>query len=86
MSQDTLSDVLRTVRLRGAAFYYVSHRDQWAAEAPPAREIAPAVMPGVEHVVAYHMTHLVSPWRRAAGRADAGRARRYGDPVRLHWL
>jgi hypothetical protein len=34
------------VRLRGAVFYDVSNRDDWAAEAPPAREIAAAVMPG----------------------------------------
>lgn len=52
---DPLSDVLRSVRLRGAVFYYVSYRDQWVAEAPPARVIAPAVMPGAEHVIEYHL-------------------------------
>jgi len=46
MSQDTLSDVLRTVRLRGAVFFYVSGGTEWAAEAPAAKEIAAAVMPG----------------------------------------
>ena len=35
MSQDILSDVLRTVRLRGAVFYYVAGNGKWAAEAPP---------------------------------------------------
>ena len=34
ISRDTLSDLLRSVRLRGAVFYYVSFRDRWSAEAP----------------------------------------------------
>ena len=41
MAQDTLSDVLRGVRLRGAVFFYISGSSEWAAEAPPAREVAP---------------------------------------------
>ena len=45
MSQDTLSDVLRGVRLRGAVFFYISGSSEWAAEAPPAKEIAPLLMP-----------------------------------------
>jgi hypothetical protein len=46
MSQDTLSDVLRGVRLRGAVFFYVTGSSEWAAEAPPATEIAPLLMRG----------------------------------------
>jgi AraC-like DNA-binding protein len=57
MTYDPLSDVLRSVRLRGAVFYYVSCRDEWVADAPPAIDIAAAVMPGAEHVLAYH--HVV---------------------------
>ena len=53
MSRDILSDLLRAVR--GAVFYYVSCSDPWSAEAPPAHEIAGAVMPGCEHVIEYHM-------------------------------
>lgn len=67
MSQDTLSDVLRTVRLRGAVFYYVSYRDRWAAEAPAAREIAAAVMPGAEHLIEYHMVAKGNGWAAVAG-------------------
>ncbi len=67
MSRDTLSDVLRTVRLRGAVFYYVSCRDEWAAEAPPASEIASAVMPGAEHVIEYHMVAKGGGWAAVAG-------------------
>ena len=33
MNEDTLSDVLRAVRLRGAVFFDVSGHSDWAAEA-----------------------------------------------------
>ena len=33
-SDDTLSHVLRSIRLRGAVFFYVSCGENWAAEAP----------------------------------------------------
>jgi AraC-like DNA-binding protein len=62
MSRDTLSDLLRSVRLRGAVFYYVSCRDEWSAEAPPAKEIAAAVLPGCEHVMEYHMIAKGNGW------------------------
>lgn len=52
---DPLSDVLRSVRLRGSVFFHVSCRDQWSVMAPSAREVAPAVMPGAEHVIEYHL-------------------------------
>lgn len=38
MSQDTLSDVLRGVRLRGAVSFYISGHSEWAADAPPGKE------------------------------------------------
>ncbi|MEO8249643.1 MAG: AraC family transcriptional regulator [Burkholderiales bacterium] len=62
MTQDTLSDVLRGVRLRGAVFFDVSTSSVWAAESLPATEIAPLLMPGVEHVVAYHAVTQGSCW------------------------
>jgi len=67
VSQDTLSDVLRGVRLRGAVFFYVSGNSQWAAEAPPAREIAPMLMRGVEHVVEYHAVAHGDCWASIPG-------------------
>lgn len=67
MSQDALSDLLRSVRIRGAVFYYVSCRDQWSAEAPEAKEIAEAVMPGCEHVMEYHMIAKGSGWAAVSG-------------------
>jgi len=54
MSRDTLSDVLRAVRLRGAVFYYIKGTSPWVAEAPPAREIVDGIMPGSEHMLEFH--------------------------------
>src|SRR5690242_19771815 len=55
MSADTLSEVLRAVRLRGAIFYYIDGISPWVAEAPPAGEIAAAILPGAEHMIEYHV-------------------------------
>jgi len=54
MSRDTLSDLLRAVRLRGAIFYYLQGSAPWVAEAPASTEIIPAIMPGVEHMIEFH--------------------------------
>ncbi|MCA1805771.1 MAG: AraC family transcriptional regulator [Xanthomonadaceae bacterium] len=67
MSRDILSDLLRAVRVRGAVFYYVSCSDPWSAEAPPAHEIAGAVMPGCEHVIEYHMIAKGNGWAAVSG-------------------
>ena len=68
MSHDTLSDVLRSVRLRGAVFFYVSGRSEWAAEAPASREIAPLLMQGVDHVIEYHVVACGNCWAAMAGK------------------
>ena len=67
MSQDTLSDVLRGVRLRGAVFFNVTGSSDWAAEAPPAKEMAPLLMRGVEHVMEYHAVAQGSCWAGIPG-------------------
>jgi AraC-like DNA-binding protein len=67
MAADILSDVLRGVRLRGAVFYDVLCDEQWVAEAPPARELAPAVMPGLEHVIEYHVVTRGGCWAGVVG-------------------
>jgi AraC-like DNA-binding protein len=69
MSHDILSDVLRSVRLRGAVFYYVNGNRTWAAEAPPSRDIAAAVMPDSEHVMEYHVITRGSCWGAIVGEA-----------------
>ena len=73
MNQDTLSDVLRTVHLRGSLYFHVRGTREWAAEAPPSRDIAAAVMPGSEHVMEFHVVLSGACWAAAVG----------GEPVRL---
>jgi AraC-like DNA-binding protein len=74
MPTDTLSDVLRSVRLRGAIFYQISLPDVWAVEAPPMRDLAPLLFPDAEHVMEYHVLAKGAGWASVAGLA----------PVRLH--
>jgi AraC-like DNA-binding protein len=57
---DTLSDVLRAVRLRGAVYFTVEGTSPWVAEAPPSREIGAHIMPGTEHVIEFHV--VTSGW------------------------
>jgi AraC-like DNA-binding protein len=71
VSQDILSDVLRTVRLRGAMFYYVTGTGPWAAEAPPSQAIAAAVMPEAEHVIEYHVVVSGQCWAARIGESPA---------------
>ena len=67
MDHDTLSDVLRNVRLRGAVFFSVSGNSGWVAEAPPARQIAPLLLRGVEHVMEYHVVAAGTCWAAIPG-------------------
>ena len=79
MSHDTLSDVLRNVRLRGAVFYYVSFGDEWAAGTPGSADLARALMPGAEHVLAYHLVVKGGGWAATDGEAPVRLAQ--GDIV-----
>src|SRR5512135_2766108 len=69
MSQDILSDVLRSVRLRGVLYFHVNGTRDWAAEAPSSHEIAAAVMPGAEHVMEYHVVVAGNCWAAVTGEA-----------------
>jgi AraC-like DNA-binding protein len=79
MSHDTLSDVLRSVRLRSALFYYVYCDGDWVAEAPASCDIAEAVMPDSEHVIAYHVVTSGECWAAIGG--ESPRRLRRGDIV-----
>jgi len=69
MATDTLSEVLRSVRLRGAVFYDLCFGHEWAAEAPPAKEISKVVLPDAEHVMEYHVITKGSGWAAIVGEA-----------------
>jgi AraC-like DNA-binding protein len=73
-THDPLSDVLRSVRLRGAVFFHISCRDEWSAGAPGAQTIGPIVMPGAEHVIEYHLFAKGDGWVAVDGE----------PPLRLH--
>lgn len=67
MANDTLSDVLRAVRLTGAVFFNIHAAAPWVAEIPPAREVSPYLSLGVEHVIEYHVLTAGSCWGGVLG-------------------
>ena len=81
MSHDTLSDVLRSVRLRSAIYYFVSCRGNWVAEAPPSAEISAAVMPGAERIIEYHVVTEGECWAAVVGQSPIKLKR--GDIIML---
>ncbi|MGE5176375.1 MAG: AraC family transcriptional regulator [Hyphomicrobiales bacterium] len=76
MSADTLSDLLRAVRFRGALFYFIEGAAPWVAETPSAREIIPAIMPGAGHMIEFHGVVKGACWAAMVGespvRLEAG--------------
>jgi AraC-like DNA-binding protein len=59
---DTLSDVLRAVRLTGAVFFAIDASSPWVAETPPGKAVGPYILPGVEHVIEYHVVTAGTCW------------------------
>jgi AraC-like DNA-binding protein len=55
MTTDTLSDVLKTVRMTGAVFFNVTARDPWVAEQCSREMVLPLILPGAEHLISYHI-------------------------------
>jgi len=55
MSTDALSDVLKAVRLTGAAFFDVIANAPWVAEQPTREMVLPKVLPGAGHLISYHV-------------------------------
>jgi len=71
---DTLSDVLRAVRLSGAVFFDVDASAPWVAEAPPGSQIVNRIFAGAEHLMSYHVMTRGTCWASLPGEA----------PVQLH--
>ena len=55
MSADTLSDVLKTVRLTGAAYFEIVAEAPWAVGSPARNVVLPKILPGADHLIAYHV-------------------------------
>lgn len=81
MSQDTLSDVLRTVRLRSALFFDLACAGRWIAEAPGSNDLAALVMPEVDQVIDYHVVTAGECWIAVQGEPPL--RLRHGDIVLL---
>jgi AraC-like DNA-binding protein len=55
MATDALSDVLRAVRLAGALYFDVAAMAPWVAEQPAREMVLPKILPGAQHLIAYHV-------------------------------
>jgi AraC-like DNA-binding protein len=55
MATDVLSNVLRTVRLTGAVFFYVQAAPPWSATTLASYKIIPDIMPDAGHLIPYHV-------------------------------
>jgi AraC-like DNA-binding protein len=81
MAHDTLSDLLRTVRLRSALFFDLSCAGKWLAEAPGSAHIAAMAMPEVDQVIDFHVVTNGECWIAVQGEAPLRLGR--GDIVIL---
>jgi AraC-like DNA-binding protein len=82
LSIDTLSEVLRAVRLTGAVFFTIDASTPWVAEAPAAREVGPHLMPGSEQVIEFHVVARGTMWGNIAGEsAEAAIRLEAGDAI-----
>lgn len=81
--------MLSSIRLRGAVYFNVEGAPPWVTEAPPAGDIADAVMPGTDHVMAYHVVTRGSCWAAVVGHPPVRLERGdvavfvHGDPHQL---
>jgi AraC-like DNA-binding protein len=64
---DTLSEVLRAVRLTGAVYFSIDGTTPWVVETPPGSVIAPHIGAGVEHVINYHVVTSGLAWLGLVG-------------------
>jgi AraC-like DNA-binding protein len=79
MQMDTLSEVLKSVRLAGATFFSAEFRAPWGFTSPPVGELASLLSLGAGQVVLYH---LVTEGRATARLTDGAEiALEAGDVV-----
>lgn len=78
---DVLSEVLREVRLTGALYFDVSAGAPWVATTPGSANICGAVMPGFEHVMAFHILLEGHAWVQLAGEPQPSVHLQVGDGV-----
>ncbi|HVY21423.1 MAG TPA: AraC family transcriptional regulator [Bauldia sp.] len=67
MGADALSDLLKTVRLSGAAFFEIAADGPWAVGAPAPAMILPKILPDADHLIAYHVVTAGECFGKLAG-------------------
>ena len=56
--RDPLSDVLKTVRLRGAVFFMLESTAPWSNGMPDGETLAPILVPRAQQIISFHVfTH-----------------------------
>jgi AraC-like DNA-binding protein len=55
VATDTLSDVLKSVRLTGAAYFEIAAQEPWSVHSPARELILPKILPGADRLIAYHV-------------------------------
>jgi AraC-like DNA-binding protein len=55
MATDALSDLLKTVRLTGAAYFEIAAQAPWSVRSPAREMILPRILPGADHLISYHV-------------------------------
>jgi AraC-like DNA-binding protein len=55
MAVDALSEVLRTVRLTGAAYFNAEASAPWVVETPGRERVLARILPGASHLISYHV-------------------------------
>jgi len=63
MATDALSDLLRTVRLTGAAYFEIEAQAPWSVRSPAREMMLPRILPGADHLIAYHVTPVCNACR-----------------------
>jgi len=60
--RDPLSDVLRTVRLRGAVFFMLESSSPWSSAMPDGERLAPILVPQAQQVISFHVITQGACW------------------------
>src|SRR6266699_571566 len=73
MATDALSDLLKTMRLTGAAYFEIAAQEPWSVRSPAREMILPKILPGADHLIAYHVVTAGRCFARLVG----------GEPIAL---
>lgn len=76
-----LSDVLRTVRLTGAVYFDIHARAPWVAETPATSRTGSRLIPGSEHVIAFHVMMAGWCWAYLADEPESAVRLQEGDAL-----